>query len=115
MSDFNYCATSSLPGHAYDCGAGQTVNSHEIEQAALQCLAAGSYPPNACPYPEGSDAATHFIAFALVASIHYSANAAPASTAPVAVAPQAEADFDFVPATDVKLCLLNDPGCEACQ
>jgi len=32
-----------------------------------------------------------------------------------AAAPSARAQMDAEPATDIKFCAIDDPGCEACQ
>jgi ribonucleoside-diphosphate reductase alpha chain len=46
-------------------------------------------------------------------------SAAPAASAPIAAAPVQTATApsidDVTPATDVKFCAIDDPGCEACQ
>jgi ribonucleoside-diphosphate reductase alpha chain len=41
--------------------------------------------------------------------------AAGGSSALDAVAAKAQAQMDATPATDIKFCAIDDPGCEACQ
>ena len=43
------------------------------------------------------------------------AGATPAPSAIDYVAEKARADIDAVPATDIKFCAIDDPGCESCQ
>jgi ribonucleoside-diphosphate reductase alpha chain len=82
----------------------RTMGATHAEKSTVQKAGAGQL-----------NAVSSGVAMAAAAPVAAAVAAAPVAVAPVVDAEMHDAIGDVSPATDIKFCAIDDPGCEACQ